>query len=62
MDFDLEKLPIEQTLGVMWNGETDMLTFKIRKQPSHDVLTKRKFLNIWTYEKRIGWDDPIPEE
>ncbi|KZR98303.1 Uncharacterized protein APZ42_006343, partial [Daphnia magna] len=46
LDLDLEKLPIERTLGVMWNGETDMLTFKIRKQPSHDVLTKRNFLSI----------------
>ncbi|XP_045034616.1 uncharacterized protein LOC123475684 [Daphnia magna] len=69
----------------MWDGETDMLTFKIRKQPSHDVLTKRTFLSIissvyvgfvapvvflmksllqdiWAHEKRIGWDDPIPEE
>ncbi|KZS03971.1 Uncharacterized protein APZ42_033167 [Daphnia magna] len=44
LDLDLEKLPIERTLGVVWNGETDMLTFKIRKQPSHDVLTKRNFL------------------
>ncbi|KAI9552216.1 hypothetical protein GHT06_022559 [Daphnia sinensis] len=87
LDLDLEKLPIGRTLGVLWNGETDMLTFKKRKQPSHDVLTKRSFLSIissvydplglvapvvflmktllqdiWTYEKRIDWDDPIPEE
>ncbi|KZR98304.1 Uncharacterized protein APZ42_006342 [Daphnia magna] len=87
LDLDLEKLPIKRTLGVMWNGETDMLTFKMRKQPSHDVLTKRNFLSIissvydplglvapvvflmksllqdiWTYERRIGWDDSIPEK
>ncbi|KAK4021255.1 hypothetical protein OUZ56_003174 [Daphnia magna] len=29
LDLDLEKLPIVQTLGVMSNGKTDMLTFKI---------------------------------
>ncbi|KAK4006780.1 hypothetical protein OUZ56_011938 [Daphnia magna] len=44
LDLDLDQLRIERTLGVMWNGKTDMLTFKIRKQPSHDVLTKRNFL------------------
>ncbi|XP_059350125.1 uncharacterized protein LOC130704359 [Daphnia carinata] len=46
LDLDLEKLPVERTLGVMWVSERDMLTFKIRKPPNNVTLTKRAFLSI----------------
>ncbi|XP_057373118.1 uncharacterized protein LOC130693971 [Daphnia carinata] len=46
LDLDLEKLPVERTLGVMWDSERDMLTFKIRKPPKNVTLTKRVFLSI----------------
>ena len=32
LDFDLDKLPMERTLGVMWDSETDVLTFKIKRR------------------------------
>ncbi|XP_057366742.1 uncharacterized protein LOC130687585 [Daphnia carinata] len=46
LDLDLEKLPVERTLGVIWDSERDMLTFKIRKPPNNVTLTKRAFLSI----------------
>ena len=47
LDLDLDKLPIERTLGVLWNGDTDSFTFKIRQRPnSEEPLTKREFLSI----------------
>ncbi|XP_057368278.1 uncharacterized protein LOC130689295 [Daphnia carinata] len=46
LDLDLEKLPVERTLGVTWGSEQDMLTFKIRKPPNNVTLTKRAFLSI----------------
>ncbi|XP_057377478.1 uncharacterized protein LOC130699202 [Daphnia carinata] len=46
LDLDLEKLPVERTLGVMWDSERDMLTFKIWKPSNHETLTKRAFLSI----------------
>ncbi|XP_057376227.1 uncharacterized protein LOC130697337 [Daphnia carinata] len=46
LNLDLEKLPVERTLGVMWDSERDMLSFKIRKPPNNVTLTKRAFLSI----------------
>lgn len=46
LNLDLDKLPIERTLGVMWDGERDMLTFKINKSSSPVTVTKRRFLSI----------------
>ncbi|XP_057367086.1 uncharacterized protein LOC130688116 [Daphnia carinata] len=46
LDLDLDKLPVERTLGVMWDSKRDMLTFKIRKPPNNVTLTKRAFLSI----------------
>ncbi|XP_057366140.1 uncharacterized protein LOC130687002 [Daphnia carinata] len=46
LDLDLENLPVERTLGVMWDSERDILTFKIRKPPNNVTLTKRAFLSI----------------
>ncbi|XP_045032619.1 uncharacterized protein LOC116928696 [Daphnia magna] len=46
LNLDLDKLPVERTLGVMWDGERDMLTFKINKSSNPNTLTKRTFLSI----------------
>ena len=49
LDLDLEKLPLERTLGVMWDSELDVLTFKIKKRPETELcLTKRMFLSVIT--------------
>jgi hypothetical protein len=49
LDLDLYKLPMERTLGVMWDSETDVLTFKIKRRPeNNEPTTKRIFLSIVT--------------
>ena len=49
LNLDLDKLPMERTLGVMWDSETDVLTFKIKRRPeSTEPTTKRSFLSIVT--------------
>ena len=46
LKLDLDKLPVERTLCVMWDGERDMLAFKINKSSNPNTLTKRTFLSI----------------
>jgi Pao retrotransposon peptidase len=49
LDLDLDKPPMERTLGVLWNSDTDSFTFKIKQWPnSEEPLTKRVFLSIIT--------------
>ena len=43
LDLDLEKLPVERTLGVQWDVEKDVLLFKVREP--HQQPTKRGILS-----------------
>ena len=43
LDLDLEKLPVERTLGVQWDVEKDVFLFKVREP--HQPSTKRGILS-----------------
>ena len=43
LDLDLEKLPVEMTLGVQWDVEKDAFLFKVREP--HQPPTKRGILS-----------------
>ena len=44
LDLNADTLPIERTLGVQWNMETDMFTFKLA--PKDKSCTRRGILSI----------------
>jgi len=77
INLDLDDLPIERSLGLLWNTETDSFRFAVTSRQS--VLSKRGVLSqvssvfepfllpvkclIQTlwYKKR-GWDEPLDED
>ena len=44
LDLDADDLPLERTLGVQWNMETDMFTFKM--VPKDKPYTRRGILSV----------------
>ena len=44
LDFDVDDLPIERSLGAFWNIETDQFVFKIRIKDK--PLTRRGMLSV----------------
>ena len=47
LDLDRDELPVERTLGVHWDRQTDSFTFRIQNKLDKDTsVTKRVFLSI----------------
>ncbi|XP_059350981.1 uncharacterized protein LOC130687583 [Daphnia carinata] len=70
LDLDLEKLPVERTLGPPHNVTLTKRAFLSIISSVYDPLglvapvifvMKSLLQDIWTNEERIGWDDVVPE-
>jgi Pao retrotransposon peptidase len=47
LDLDRDELPVERTLGVHWDRQTDSFTFRIQNKLDKDTsVTKRVFLSV----------------
>ena len=58
IDLNLDDLPIEKTLGVHWDSESDHIVFKLR--PIKDVHTKREILSeVTSFFDPLGFLAPI---